>query len=234
MLRWLTVGLILIAAVLATLRLTATPGLSMQSTGQRITLADGSTISGTTSSVQWVRIATARATGSSSVLTVRGLNGNTDGEYQIKMYVATSASRLQNFSLCFPDISGSAVISQEWWDIFGATGVGGSGGGGGSAGSNTSHCATLGESHSANSRTNRSQCTEDMTAAAGEPRLVSGMCWDADIASVNGPHLQLNGAQLGDIRTELTQLQLSTGGANFTADTYMEVWAPRTVTTIVP
>ena len=197
------------------------------------------TVAQTSSTTVMARIAKAAATGTSPSLTVAGLNGNADGEYEVKVFLGLQARGYQTFYLCFPDITTRRVLGGYWADWIG-TPLGGSSVGSrnensiNSEGFNGSTCMVLGEWRYDGAPQDRSICVEHLYVAAGQARLIEGQCFDGDqgVGARSGGHMQIHGGQLYDQATNIMQLRLQSigpNGPNLTPDTWMEVWAPRAV-----
>ena len=197
------------------------------------------TVAQTSSTIVMARVAKAKATGRSSSLTVAGLNGNVDGEYEVKVFLGLQGQGYYTYYLCFQDITTRRVLGGYWADWVG-TPVGGSSVGTrnsnsiNGAGFNASTCIVLGEWRYDGAPQDRSICVEHLYVANGQARLVEGQCFDGDQGATagSGGHMQIHGGQLYDTTTNITQLTLQSIGPsapNLTPDTWLEVWAPRAV-----
>ena len=217
--------------------------------GQRIHLVDGSTISTTTSTqMAWVRVALVTPTVGTDTasLTASGLNGDMDGEYWMKYFVnaANASGQLSNIYFHPMDTSGNDITgltSQEWWDIVGAAVGGGAVGpvglnSMGSAGAVAATSFVLSQFVPNVSTTgDRSQGQIYFTAKTGTSRIAQALACDSSVVTSSAAHIEHGYGLFANTTTTVGGIKILTfPSTSLTSDSYVEVWAPRSVTMVLP
>lgn len=176
-------------------------------------------------------------------MTASGLNGDVDGEYQIRYFCNSTVDNNGSNTYFHPiDQSGNDINglhNQQWFDTEG-TPVGGAAVGAlapnsmNASGTTLSTFLVLGQFQAA-SATDRSQGLIFFTAKSGTSRVAQAFIMDTNVRGPSAEHLGMSMGLWADTTTTIGGVKVSTTLAtSLTSDSYLEVWAPRVVTMIVP